>query len=42
LCPFGVQLNNDPTYQLHTVAGSQFVGKVLGKPLLNADGTRAS
>ncbi len=31
---FGVKAGNDPDYELHTVAGSQFVGKVDGKPLL--------
>jgi hypothetical protein len=31
---FGIQPTNDPAYELHTVAGSQTVGKTYGKPLL--------
>jgi hypothetical protein len=30
---FGVLPNADPSYNLHTVSGSQIVGKVYGKPL---------
>ena len=31
---FGIQPGNDPAYELHTIAGSQFVGRTYGKPLL--------
>jgi hypothetical protein len=31
---FGVRPDNDSAYELHTVAGSQFVGRTYGKPLL--------
>jgi len=33
---FGVRPDSDSAYELRTVAGSQFVGKVIGKPLLIA------
>jgi hypothetical protein len=31
---FGVRPDSDSAYELHTVAGSQFVGRTYGKPLL--------
>ncbi len=31
---FGIQPSSDPAYELHTVAGSQLVGKTYDKPLL--------